>query len=364
MHDIPTYNHSQPDPEPESKPSFFHYAAKFSLFAPILSIVFVKGLIYGLKDVPPPWGALIAAGLGFLLAFIFLVSLVLAIVALAGIPRHGKEGILVNSLLGMLVSLVLLGIWGANFVHGFQTALQNRGTKNSLSQTVAEENISLKKEFVQQGSLSSDAAKESVQKMKSAYDKAAHDLKGNDALVARAGVAYFEKMQVLLTNYTAALLAIKSPYVLNMSAVRQREQLSERKVLVNSFMEANEKLLVFTTKAETIFHDELVRMQVPPEAIETALKSYRQAATEKNFLTAKIRMTDQRIGVAMLGMLDTLDANWGGWKYNPEKKKVIFQDTSVVNKYNEFFGSMTAAAKEQAALQSELVKLPEMASTR
>lgn len=364
MYDIPTYDHSKPDLEPEFKPSFYHYAAKISLFAPVLSLIFIKSLVYGLKDVPPPWGTLITAALGFLLAFIFLVSLALALVALAGIPRHGTEGILVRSLLGMLVSLVLLGIWGMNFVHGFRTALQNRKAANSLNQTLTEANDNLKKEIAQKGALGPDAGKDNAQKIKNAFDKASTELTGNAALAAKAGSAYIAKMQGLVANYTAAAQAIKSPPALNMSGVQRREDLAAKKELVNKFMDANEKLMAFFTKAEDVFRNELVRVKLPAAEIETELKGYRRTATDRNFLILKIRMTDQRIGTAMLGMLDTLDTSWGNWKYSPKKKNVIFQDTAAVAKYNEYFRNMNAAAKEQAELQAELLNLPATASTQ
>ncbi len=129
-------------------------------------------------------------------------------------------------------------------------------------------------------------------------------------------------------------------------------------------MDANEKVMVFFTKAEDIFRDELVRVKLPPAKIESELKGYRRTATDRNFLILKIRMTDQQLGTAMLGMLDTLDTNWGNWKYSSEKKNVIFQDTSVVAKYNEYFRNLKAASKEQAELQAQLVNLPATASNQ
>src|ERR1700722_7950467 len=120
MNGIPTYNHSKPDVETESKPSFFHYAAKISLFAPVLSLLFITSLTYGLCSVDGPWVALVIAGLGLIAPVICFGSFVLAIIALAGMTRHGKEGILVRALLGLVISTLLLGIWGIGFVHGFQ----------------------------------------------------------------------------------------------------------------------------------------------------------------------------------------------------------------------------------------------------
>jgi hypothetical protein len=63
-------------------------------------------------------------------------------------------------------------------------------------------------------------------------------------------------------------------------------------------------------------------------------------------------------------MLNVLDANWGNWNYNPQRGKVTFQDGSALNQYNGYFEDMTAAAQEQARLQTRLVNLPATASAR
>ncbi len=174
-------------------------------------------------------GLLIVAGLGLLLPLIYLVSIVLAVIALTGMSRYGKEGILRRSLSGLVLSAILLGIWGMAFVHGFQTALQNRKAANSITQAATEENNSLKKEFAQKGTIAPGSGQVTLKKMKSAFDQASRDMTGDEALVAKAGSAYMGKLQALLDDYTAAAQALKSQTVLNMSGVSQREQLAAEK---------------------------------------------------------------------------------------------------------------------------------------
>ena len=307
---------------------------------------------------------MIYVGLGFLLPLICLISIVFAVIALTGVSRYGREGILRRSLSGLVLSAVLLAIWGMGFVHGFQTAMQKRRAANPIIEAVTEQQDHLKKEFAQKGAIGPDDNKDVVKKMRAIVDSASHDLTGDDVLVAKAGSVYLDKLQALHANYTAAAQALKSQAVLSMSGVSQREQLAGKKETVDKFMSANEKLMAFFTKAEDILRGEMVRLKLPPAKIESELKNYRRTAGDQNFLILKIRMTDQQIGTAMLGMLDALDANWGNWKYSPEKKNVIFQNTSVVAKYNEFFRNMKAASAEQAQLQAQLVNLPTMASTQ
>lgn len=365
MNDIPTYDHAKRDSDGAPRPSFHYYAARMCLLAPIIGTIFVKSVIYGLKDTKTTWGLLIAAGLGFLLAVIYVVSLVLGFVGLTGSYRRGNEGALVRAVLGMIISGTLLGFWGVGFVRGYRMAMQNRKAAQAVAQAAKEIKQDMKKELAEKGTASPDASQAGAEKLKKAFDNASKQLTGDDALVAQAGAYYMARLQNVVNDYTAAAQAIKSPLVfMNMNGVDQREQLATRKATVNKFLEANEKMLSFITKAEIIFREELVRAKVSPAALETALKGYRQTADERNYLTIQIRMDDQRIGNAMLGMLDLLDSNWGNWKYNPDKKNVIFQDTDAVAKYNEYFKDMTAAGKEQAKLQSQLLSLPAVASAR
>lgn len=148
--------------------------------------------------------------------------------------RPGNEGALRSSVFGLLLSGALLGRWGIGFVHGYQTAMQNRKAAQAITQTANEINKDLKKEVAEKGSITPGAGKDNAQKMKTALDNASKQLTGD----------------------------------------------------------------------------------------------------------------------------------WGNWKYNPEKKNVIFQDTSVVGQYNEYFKDMSDASKEQAQLQSKLVNLPAIASAQ
>jgi hypothetical protein len=364
MEDIPTYDHSKPDFDAAPKPSFHYYAGRISLLAPIIATAFVRSLFWGLKDVKTTWSVLIAVVVSFLLAVIYLLSIILGLVALTGMSREGNEGTLRRSILGVVISGALLGFWSVGFVHGYQTGMKNRKAAQAITQATHEINKDLTKEVAEKGSVTPSASKDNAQKMKTALDNASKQMTGDDALVARAGSGYMGRLQKILNDYTAAAQTIRSPSMLSMNGVGQREQLAARKEAVNKFLAANEKLMSFFTKAETIFREELARAKVPPALLDATLKGYRGTADERNFLQVQIRMTDQRIGNAMLGMLDLLDSNWGNWKYNPEKENVTFQDTSAIGKYNDYVKDMNDASKEQAQLQSKLVNLPAIASVR
>ena len=85
-----------PPPPAEPKPPFARTAALFCAWSPLLGIVFN-----------------LCMGLGVL---IMLAGMILGIVALCGIPKHGRKGILVPAVIGLSINIALtvVGIIGAN----------------------------------------------------------------------------------------------------------------------------------------------------------------------------------------------------------------------------------------------------------
>jgi len=86
-----------------SKESFGVQAAKFSLYAPLM--VLVVGFVSNISQRNGQAVALTLFGLNML---IIVVGLALGLLALAMIPKFGKQGILIRALLGTAINLTLL----------------------------------------------------------------------------------------------------------------------------------------------------------------------------------------------------------------------------------------------------------------
>ncbi len=360
MDEIPTYDHSKPEDREATGPSIYRRCALFSLWAPILTILFSIGVRSALGGNTGQWVPVARVAAAAMVFLLFMASLVSGIVALCGMREEGKEGILWQSIVGIMLSLGIFGVTGVLIIHGVQMAMQNHKATEAMTQTVRELQEESKRDFNRDHKIGLDSAQPKLDKMKTALDGMAKEGTGDAVLTANASKAYLEKLQVLMSEYTAGAKLLQSPPVMDMSGVESKEQLQAKRKVVEDFMAANEKLMAFFTRGEMTFRDELVRFKVPAEMTEQVLKGYRSSATERNILIVKIRQTDQQIGTAMLGMLDVLDANWGGWKYSAEKKKTIFSDKATLEKYNEFYRTMQLAGSEQKRLQGQLVNLPEL----
>jgi hypothetical protein len=340
---------AEPDPEP------YYRAAKASLWLPITAVLFSEAIREALPAMPGQvgrWATIGAGGIAFLL---LLAGLVVAIVALCGVPKHGREGILTRSLIGICLSLILLGFFATGVVNGFTRAWQNHKMAQSINESARDITTGMKQDLEQGHEISIARQQRRLDGMQQSLAAASEGASGDTALVAKAGAAYLQKLQPLVAEYAEAAKSLKEPPILDLRGLERREQLQAKKALVQKFLATNEKITAFTANPEKRFRAELEKASVPAKTVEASLAGFRKSVTSRSELTAKIRDDDRRMGNALLGMLDLLDANWGRWSYNTQKQKTIFQDDAVLDKYIGYRDEVEAAGREQKRLQTQLV---------
>ena len=252
-------------------------------------------------------------GLGAVTVLVNVACFALGVFALCGIFRYGMHGILVRAVFGLLLSGLFLGMFGAGFVRGFQAALKQRQLIARARTTSGQPGSGADQEPAD-GSNSAKGNNSPETTANIPGGNAQNGLPVHSAMMAEALTNFQAKQQSLITAYDAAALAIKNPPVLSMKDITQREQLIARKQLVAKFLDANEKWLGFSTKAEVTLREEMVKLRATPAAIDAGLKDYRESAADHDIILMRIRETDQRIGTASLDMLVILEANWGNWE--------------------------------------------------
>ena len=98
----------------KEKPSFYHQAANASAWAPAIAIGATIAVNVGMQGQGFDQSTLRKSALivGIITSSIMLIGLISGIVALFGIPKHGRKGILVKALIGILSPLacVILAI--------------------------------------------------------------------------------------------------------------------------------------------------------------------------------------------------------------------------------------------------------------
>lgn len=346
-------------PPPEDNGDLFFRCAKLSFWVPIGTGVFCAGVANALKGME---GQTVHVTRLILLGVVgvgLVAGIVLAIVGLCGVPKYGASGLVGPALRGLLASGGVLWLTITGFVHG----IHNVRALTAATDTVRQFNKDIKKDFLNDNDpqVTLQKAQLGLERVKLAMDSVSQGGSGNSALMAKAFSSHVAKMQALLKDYTGASNGIMEPSVLDMSGVTQRSQLTGRKQLVNKFMSANDKVQDFLAQRPKIFRQDLEQAGVPELERDKAAQGYAQGAAQQDGLLMKIREQDRRTGKALLSMLDLLDANWGKWTYDPNRKTVDFEDPIALGKFRGYLNEVQSAAREQRKLQLQLASMPGVA---
>lgn len=141
-----------PNISSEPRNSIFHQAATASVFAPLIAVGLTIISIAARTSLDPQSRGRVAFGIGIASSIIILLGWISGIVALFGIPKHGKKGILIKALCGIIIPLLLLGLSIVTFM-----AISSKAIKNTHYQMSPEDQVrALADQINKQGSIMVD----------------------------------------------------------------------------------------------------------------------------------------------------------------------------------------------------------------
>jgi len=108
---------------PPRTASFSHYAAKLSWVCPIITIIIFVLLILDRQIIARKTIALVASSALCLLV----IGLILGVIALFGISKHGTKGILAPAIVGVIINGLLISFVVTNFITSRARAMQQHG---------------------------------------------------------------------------------------------------------------------------------------------------------------------------------------------------------------------------------------------
>jgi len=110
----------------EPQDSIFHQAATASVFAPLIAIGLTVFSSAARSSLGPQSQRFVAAIVDIAALLIILIGLICGIVALFGISKHGKRGILRKAMLGIIIPLLLSGLAIPNFMAARSQAIKRK----------------------------------------------------------------------------------------------------------------------------------------------------------------------------------------------------------------------------------------------
>jgi hypothetical protein len=110
----------------ERRNSIFHQAATASAFAPLIAVGLTVLSSVGRTGLDPQSQRPFALIVAIVSSIIILIGLICGTVALFGIPRYGKKGILAKALSGIIIPLLLSALAVPNFLAARAQALKRK----------------------------------------------------------------------------------------------------------------------------------------------------------------------------------------------------------------------------------------------
>lgn len=324
-------------------------AARACLAAPVLVFAICFGIYLLRLGHPSAPERLMILALDLLALGGIVAGVVLGIVAMALAPAGQRVSVFARAGAGLLLMALLIAIVVSGFIHARALAQQNRqalqqveaATTNLHSQALAALHDPKKHQVDLAG-------------FEDSLNRAADQSHGSEAITLRATSSYVAELQSNRSSYDQALRELTSAKVLAVTNLLQRDQIQGRKAVVEKFLEANQKLKTFVAQGNSELQKILVDSGVSSDVVQSAAAGFdKKFMPQAPFLT-KIRDTDERMGQAMLGILDLLDTRWGRWRYDRSTRKVRFDDQAALQSYNGFMASIRQARTEQAEAQNGL----------
>ena len=293
--------------------------------------------------------ALIFGAADCLLVF---AGVVLGILSLV-LAKPGQRGAVIpRAVIGLVLSGLLVAIAVPNFVRARSLALQRNQALEDLHATADEYRAQAMASLTNSQQQPVDS-----QRLQQSLNRAANKTSGETAALLRASQLYLGHMQACQHNYEQASRALLAGKVLGAANLQQRGQIQDRKALVLAFLNANDSFKAFLKNGESNYRKELSSFEISAEQKEAAVAGFHKTFTVQTPLLLEIREADDRMGEAMLSVLNLLDTQWGKWRYDTQTELVRFEDHAALGKYNSLVTEINEAGVKQTAAQKRLATI-------
>lgn len=262
-------------------------------------------------------------------------------------------------LLAALIAIPILALMACGMIFVFnaaQKAAQKRAAIEDIQATAKEAQSNLKKNFdPQKGITNMDLS--NINKLRDRLQNASQTFSGDDAVFAKVMAGYLNRLQSAGTNYQDALIKLRAAHVLQKFDPSDKGQIASRREVVHQFVDANNALMQAIKSSEDLVRADLEDAKIGESKIDSFMQGFHTSVVPRNTLLIKIRQCDDRMGTAMLDVLDTLEKQSGHWRID-QNDQLRFENTAALKTYNEDILSIREAGEDQLKFQKNLVNQP------
>ena len=175
----------------------------------------------------------------------------------------------------------------------------------------------------------------------------------NDGVALQeAGKKYVAEMSAAKDRYEAAIAKVDSSHILDFVWLTEQSKIGPRRTAVQELIAVNAEFRQTVANGEKLYRAALVEKGVSARSSESAVIGFKKAQADKVSVMLKIRDLDEEVFVAVLKVLNLLDAEWGHW--TRDNGQIAFERDAALAQFNAALGDVQAAAKAQAAAQQQL----------
>ena len=348
-------------PEHRTHPGIFHQAAIAGLVAPVLGIV-AGGISQGIQrgQAANREAILVIAGIVVLM---FLAGLISSVVALCGIPSHGKRRLLGFGLSGAVINGLMLFIFATNFVSARNAAIANRKGMEELTAAAEQFRTNTAKAYNPDTGIDANAQLKQTSEFRSRLDTASKTMTGSDAEAAQAIAVCMAKWEQQQRDFTIAMKAFDPKALMAYRTLTEKEQIEPRRQVVQTFLKASEDLRASVLKQTDDLQAELSTRPIPvatKSQIMAGFHSPSRAAIVAKALA--IRDCDKGSCEAILGLLDLAESQWGRWRFDEDQNNVIFDDQASARSFSQLHAQINSFGQKELQLQGDVIELQKKAA--
>lgn len=343
----PTPTNTRTESQPTAAPdSFHHQAAKLSLVT--LLLLFLSGIASrSLRE-----GGVSVVTLEWIRLGIIVSGFLLALLALAGVPKHGAKGLLGRAVSGLFINGLLIFIFATNFMAG-RSAAKKRAEDVDQLRGVSKEFAS--KQLANTNLNDMDGRLEVMDELGTKMDAVSKNLSGEAKLLAQGTASFVKRMKSGLAEYESASKKFDVDKTIDFSNVTVPMELGNRRQTVENFLAANGKLLDLYANIVVVYREEMQKTGMTPSAVEQVLTGMKRRDQTANRVQVAMRHNDKSLGEAAIGLINVLEEQWGKWRFVDDQDAVYVEDDAARKQYSDFIDQLNAASGNTAQLNEKML---------
>ncbi len=184
---------------------------------------------------------------------------------------------------------------------------------------------------------------------------AADKLDGNDAAVLRATAVLMSFFAERNHAFDALSDELESLGGLDPSTMKSRGDIQHRLTLIDQFLMLNRAFANELKAAPRQFRDSLVKEGLDHRELARAENEF--AAGFKLPMQLQFRRLQVQFGESAKAYLGLLESQWGRWSFSTDTGQVVFENTSVIEEFNQASDTLQGSMLAMASIQREAMNV-------